>query len=309
MHIVRIDAARRQDRLVDLGDRATRRGRHHRPEIPLRAVEPQIARCVRRAGANKRVIQLQRVFQQVFAPIDHPRLPPLGEFGPDRRRRIERRNPGPRRPQPFRQRSLRHQFGINLPGLVKPRERQHVGRPGRRGERADHLGDLAVLHQHADIGHPRLLRPAGGVAHQGQALRALLHQRLDQVERRARHRKPAERDGAAIGNVGHRLGETVSYLGLLGHRFPALRVAPIKVQAWRGVKGSAQANRVNRILASHLLQIRAGGDVAPSYRSKDRETHHKDHKDSVRHPLVVLPSLWLCGEFLRCFNTNRPPQE
>ncbi len=69
------------------------------------------------AGADERVVQRQRVFQQVVPAVDHPRLAAIGKFGADRGRRVESRNAGAGSPQPFRQRALRHQFGIHLAGL------------------------------------------------------------------------------------------------------------------------------------------------------------------------------------------------
>jgi len=48
-------------------------------------------------------------------------------------------------------------------------------------------------------------------------LRAVLEQRLDQVERDARHGEAAERDHAAVPNVLHCVAEAGDLLGFLRH--------------------------------------------------------------------------------------------
>ena len=181
------------DRFVDLGDGDARGGRHHRIEISLRTMELQIAESVGAGGAHEGVVERQGVFQQVLAAVDHARLAALGEFGADRGGCVERRDAGTRGAQPFRQRALRHQLGIDLAGFVIFGERQHVGRTRGGGEGADHLLHLAVLHQHADVGHCAAAarrrwcwRPASA------ALRPCSSSALIRLIRHARHGKAAE---------------------------------------------------------------------------------------------------------------------
>jgi hypothetical protein len=130
-------------------------------------MEPKIAGGVGNAGADERVVQLQGVFQQVLAAIDHPGLAPSGELGSNSRGCIERRNAGARCAHPFGQRALGDEFGIDFARFVIFGERQHIGWTGGSGERADDLRYLAVLDQHADIGHPGLLCAAGCVGDKG----------------------------------------------------------------------------------------------------------------------------------------------
>ena len=187
-------------------------------------MEPQIAVGIGAAGPHEGVVELQRGFQQVFPPTKDAHLPPLGEFGSHGGRRVEGRDAGAGGPQSFGQRALRDEFGIDLAGLVVPGEGQHVAGARGGGEGADHLGNPTVLHQHADIGHARLLRAAGGVGDQRKVPRALVEQRLDEIERRARHGEPAEADGAAVRDIGDGLREAVAVFRLLRHRLPGSQV-------------------------------------------------------------------------------------
>ena len=91
------------------------------------AMELQVAERVRARGAHERVIQRQRVFQQVFAPVDHPRLASGSEFRADGGWRVECRDAGPGSAHAFRERALRHQLCIDFTGLVVFGERNHVG--------------------------------------------------------------------------------------------------------------------------------------------------------------------------------------
>ena len=50
---------------------------------------------------------------------------------------------------------------------------------------ADDLRHLAVLDQHAEVGHARDMRAAGGIGNAGEPLRPLGQQRLRQVVGRA----------------------------------------------------------------------------------------------------------------------------
>ena len=220
VHLVGIDRTGRHDVLVHLRYREACRGRHHRTEIALRAVELQVAERVGAGGSDEGVVERQRVFQQVLAAVDHACLATLCEFGTDGGGRVERRDAGAGRAQTFGKRALRHQFRIDLAELVVLGERQRIGGTCGGGEGADHFPHLAVLHQHADVGHAWLLRPAGCVGNEGELLRAVFEQCLDQVERHARHREAAECDDAAVADVLHRLAEAGDLLGFLRHLPP-----------------------------------------------------------------------------------------
>ena len=67
VHIVRIDPAARENRLLDLDDRDPSRHRHQRVEIALRAAEAEIAGCVGLLRSNKGVIERQRFFEHRLA--------------------------------------------------------------------------------------------------------------------------------------------------------------------------------------------------------------------------------------------------
>src|SRR6185437_6638801 len=73
------------------------------------------------------------------------------------------------------------------------------------------------------------------IGDQRQPFRALLLQRLDQVERRAGHGEAAEADHAAVRNIRHGLGKIAELLGPLTHAFPRVS-ARMNGQAWAPVK-------------------------------------------------------------------------
>ena len=113
VHIVGVDRAHRQDVLLDLDDRDPRRHRHDRVEVALRAPEPEIARGVGLIGPDAGIVERQRVLQQVFAAVEKARLPAFGEFGADRRRGVEGRDPGTCRAHPLGERALRRELGLD----------------------------------------------------------------------------------------------------------------------------------------------------------------------------------------------------
>src|SRR5216684_4291420 len=222
VHVVGVDRAARQDRLLDLDHGDPRRHRHQRVEIALRAPEAEVARLVGLVGADEGVIERQRVFEEVFAALKAPRLALFGELGADRGGRVERRDAGAGGAHALGQGALRHQLGVNEALLVILAEDELLRGAGRRGERADHLLDLIVGDQGAHVGSvgrqgraaPRAVRDAG------QVFGALLGQRPVEVDRHADDGKPAKPDHRAVGDVADGVGEGGVDLGFGNVTFP-----------------------------------------------------------------------------------------
>ena len=103
------------------------------------AAEAEVAERVGLVGADKGVIERQRLFEQVFAAVEDARLAALGELGADRGRGVEGRDAGAGGAHALGQRALRHQLGLDPALLVILAEDQPLRGAGRRGERADHL--------------------------------------------------------------------------------------------------------------------------------------------------------------------------
>src|SRR6185436_12621187 len=90
-------------------------------------------------------VRLERLLEDVPAPVDLAGLLPLGDHGPVARRREEAADPGPAGADPLGERALRDELDLEL-----AREREllevlvlaHVAR--------DHLPDLARLEEDPD---------------------------------------------------------------------------------------------------------------------------------------------------------------
>src|SRR5216684_402806 len=259
VHVVGVDRAARQDRLLDLDDRYARRHRHQRVEVALRAAEAEVARLVGLVGADEGVIERQRVFEQVFAALKAARLAPFGELGADRGGRIKGRDTGAGGAHALGKRALRHQLGVNEALLVILAEDEFLRGAGRRGERADHLLDLIVGDQRAHVGPVRRQRRAAprAVRDAGQIFRALLGQRPIEVDRHADDGKPAKPDHRAVWDVMHGVGEAGVDLGF-GHGpsrspFMSYRRKPVSTAAM-----GPGLRRGGKTLASAAAGLRRG---------------------------------------------------
>ena len=96
---------------------------------------------------------------------------------------------------------MRDDFCLHLSGFIVFGEGQYIRCAGRGSEGAYHLRDLAVFHQHADIGHARLMGTARGIGDAGQALGAAPCQGGNQIIRCAWASKAANGNHRAVRNI------------------------------------------------------------------------------------------------------------
>ena len=130
----------------------------------------QVAESVGAPGADEGEIGRQRVFQHIGASVDFPVFLALGQLGADAGGSVKGADAGGGGAHPFRQRTLRHQLGVQLAVVVHPHEGRNLRRMRGRGKGADHLFDLAGLNKRTDI-YP-FIQAAGVVGDAGQVFDA-----------------------------------------------------------------------------------------------------------------------------------------
>ena len=177
-----------------------RRLAHHRREVARGAAEHQVAGRVALPGLHERVVRAKRRLEHVGLAREPAHLLALGHQRAVAGRREEGRDPRAAGAHPLGEGALRVE--LHLDHAVEEHLLEHlvladVGR--------DHLADLAVLEQERD---PEVVRPRV-VRHHGQALRALLAQRPDQVLRDPAQAEARHHDGGAVRDVAHGLGRAL----------------------------------------------------------------------------------------------------
>ena len=148
-------------------------------------------------GLDQREVGANGIFQHVMTAVDLAGFLSLGEQGAVTRWREERTKARAAGLDPRRQIALRNQLQLDLPRLVKGIE--HVG-IGLARKRADDLAHAFGREQRSEA----CLPVARAVVHDGEILRALGDQRVDQLGRHAGGAKAADHHGCPVENIGDR---------------------------------------------------------------------------------------------------------
>src|SRR5207249_7034126 len=132
----------------------------------------EVAPAVGAPCLDQRDIAGQREFENVFAPVEDPRLLALGELGAGRGRRVEGGDPGGRGAHPLGHRALRQDFELDPAAREDLLEDHRAAAPGKA---ADNLPDAAL----ADQARHSFAAAPGGVVHHGEVAGALLYEAVD----------------------------------------------------------------------------------------------------------------------------------
>ena len=159
------------------------------------------------------------MLQQVFAAVEKTGFAALGELGADRRRSIERRDPGAGGAHPLGQCPLRRKLRLDQTLIDIFGQDQPLRGTRWCGEGADHLFNLPVDDH---LPHVGCVGRQGGTAarrirHASQILGTLLGDGLVEVDRHPDNREPAETDRGSVRDVANRIVETCVDLALGAH--------------------------------------------------------------------------------------------
>ena len=150
------------------------------------------------ARLDQREIAAERVLEQIRTPAELRRLLALSDRRADAGRGVERRDPRAGRAHTLRERALRHQLDLELPG-----EKLRLEDPVLANVGGDHLRDLVVGEQQAQ---PEVI-DAAVIGHDDQLARAQLPQRRDRALRDPAQPKPADDQRRTITDVRDRRRE------------------------------------------------------------------------------------------------------
>src|SRR5438270_1971867 len=184
--------------VLRLYDRQLGRRRHDRIEVPPGVAVDEVAPTVGAPRLDQCNIAVNRVFEDVFAPVKDAALLALGQLGAGGGRRVEGRDAGRGGAQPLRHRALRQYFELDLTAGIDLLEQD---RAAAARKAADDLPDPALADQprHAFAPAP------GGVMDDGQFLGAGLDEPVDQGPRLADLGEAGDQHGRAVLDAGQGL--------------------------------------------------------------------------------------------------------
>src|SRR5882672_8685050 len=185
------------DGLVDLRDGALRRARHGRPEVSRTLSVDEVAPAVAALRLDQGDVAVQCVLEHVAPSIDHPRFLAFREIGAVAGGGVEGADAGARGAHALRERPLRHELQLDLARAVEALEDVAVG---QARVRAHDFAYAPGLEQGCDAD----FAVAGIVVDDGQVLRPLRDQRVDQLFGNAGAAESADEDRRAVAHVGER---------------------------------------------------------------------------------------------------------
>src|SRR6185312_6349160 len=154
-------------------------------------------------------VALDRLLQHIELAADLARLLAGAELRAGAGPGEEAADTRPAGAHALRQRALRHQLELDLPGLVGGLEAMRVGRARKRADDLAHAPRRDEARQ-SFIAGPRIVGDADQVAHAGLA------QRIQELDRLAHRAEARAQHGGAVLHAGHRLGDASD--ALVDHR-------------------------------------------------------------------------------------------